>query len=101
MELTRNEYARGKCQYVHAPQMLHLEVFPGDQDPTGQAVHTDDDGAATTEDMEPALQPVHVAAPPRAYDPCQHGLQSTLPSSGVWYPGEHDWHWYCPGVAVK
>jgi hypothetical protein len=63
--------------------MLQYEVFPEDQEPTGQALHTEDDGAATTADMEPALQPVHVAEPPREYDPCQHDLQSVLPRSGV------------------
>ncbi len=51
--------------------MLHRDVFPGDHEPTGQAIHTEDEGAATTEDMDPALQPVQVAAPPSAYDPCQ------------------------------
>ena len=81
--MTKKEYDRGYFQYAHAPQMLQNDVFPGDQEPIGQALHVDDDWAATTADMEPALQPVQVAEPPREYDPCQHGLQSMLPSSGV------------------
>ena len=83
MALTKKEYDRGYFQYVHAPQMLQLEVFPGDQEPTGQAMHTDEDWAATTPDMDPALHPVHVATPPKEYDPGQHGLQLVLPRSGV------------------
>jgi hypothetical protein len=83
MALTKKEYARGYFQYAHAPQMLQREGFPGDQEPSGQAAHTDDDCPATTADMDPALQPVQVAAPSNAYDPSQHGRQTVLPRRGV------------------
>jgi hypothetical protein len=46
--------------------MLHEDEFPGDQDPTGQAEHTADDGAAITEDMEPAEHGVQCEAPESA-----------------------------------
>jgi hypothetical protein len=44
--------------------MLHIDALPGDHEPTGQATHTDDDWAATADDMDPALHPVQVATPP-------------------------------------
>jgi hypothetical protein len=69
-----------------------MDEFPEDQEPTGQAAHVAEEVAATSEDMDPALHPVHVATPPSEYDPFQHGLHSTLPRSGVWNPAEQGWH---------
>ena len=62
--------------------MLHADEFPDDQDPTGHAAHTADDGAATTEDMEPAEHGVQREAPEREYAPAQQEMQPVLPRLG-------------------
>ena len=81
--------------------MLHADELPGDQEPTGQAMQADEDCAATTDDMDPALHPVQVATPPNEYDPGQHAWHWALPSTGVWYPAEHGWQSTWPGEEVK
>jgi hypothetical protein len=53
----------GHCQYWHTPQMLQTVELPGDQEPTGQAWQLWALGAATTDDMVPALQVRQTDAP--------------------------------------
>ena len=62
--------------------MLHALELPGDQEPTGHATHTADEGAASTDDMDPAEHAEHRHAPEREYEPAQHAIHPTLPRFG-------------------